>query len=154
MKIKLKFRLLFALGILTLITSCISVKPRYFEDDKKLAIQAVETYHQLYNEKRFEEIYNNAHEEAKATKDKQKLIAMLDSLYSELGKVERSQLFTTHVSVLNVKERQVEIVYKVKHEKGARNEAFLIVTNDTVGKIHTLSELTDEELKTVPQTDK
>jgi hypothetical protein len=138
--------------VLLIFGGCISIKPGYFNDDKKLAMRAVEKYHQLYNEKNFEEIYEGVHEEAKATKDKQKLIEMLSGLYQNAGKVESSELVRSSVRMLNAKERQVELVYRTQHENEKINETFLVITNDTIGKIHTFGELSDDEVKNLPDT--
>lgn len=143
-----------AVIISTLLTGCVSVKPMYFEDDKKLAMQAVEKYYQLYNEKNFEEIYNGVHEEAKATKDKQKLIAMLGGIYETEGKVGHFDLVASNVKMRNAKERQVELLYKTQHENGKRNETFLVVTNDSIGKIYSFGELSDNDVKNLSNTNK
>ncbi|MDH3494952.1 MAG: hypothetical protein OEM82_15470 [Acidobacteriota bacterium] len=39
-----------------IITSCVSIKPVYFDDDKELARERVEEFHKQYNGRDFEEI--------------------------------------------------------------------------------------------------
>lgn len=118
-----------------------------FSGDKGRAEKVVETYHRLYNEQNYEEIYNTAHEEAKANKSKEGLGLVLAEAFEKFGKHISSELVYTKVSVINSKERQVEFACQSKFENGLRNETFLIVTNDEKGFLHSIGELSDVELK-------
>ena len=115
--------------------------------DIKLAHMVVEKYHKLYNEQNYEEIFNTAHEEAKRTKSKEALGFVLAESYRIYGKHLSSELVYANPEIISSNESQVELVYKSKFEKGARNETFLIVTNDRAGALHSIGELSDEELQ-------
>lgn len=145
---KRNFNTLFLIIIFSIFfTNSCSMKFQYFNEDKKLAEKAVAEFHRLYNEQNYEEIYNLAHAEAKATKDKQKLIELLNRIYEEYGKVVDSKMVYSKVSLLNEKERQVEMVYKTVFEKNEMNETFLIITSDKTANFHSYGKIDETELK-------
>jgi hypothetical protein len=116
--------------------------------DQKFAEEVVEKYHKLYNEQNYEEIFNTAHEEAKRTKSKEALGFRLAEAFEKYGKYLGSELVYTKIQpVPNSVERQVELAYKSKFENGSRNETFLILTNDRSGALHSIGELSDEDLE-------
>ncbi len=131
----------------SIFSACTSVKFNYYSDNKKLAEKVVEQYHRLYNEQNYEEIFNSAHEEAKATKSKEALGYVLAEAFEKYGKYISSELAYSKVTTISTNERQVEMVYKSKFENGTRNETFLIVTNDQKGALHSIGEISDDELK-------
>jgi hypothetical protein len=131
--------------LLTIITLFISGCGNAQNDLSRAAV-TVENYHRLYNEQKFEEIYNSAHEDAKANKSKEGLEFALAQSYEKLGKFLSSELVFSKVTPVDAKERQVELAYKSKFEKGELNETFLIVTNDEKGALHSIGKLSDEEL--------
>ncbi len=150
---KFNFHVLLYLIILAfLMPACVSFKPVYFSDDKKLAEKAVEKFHQLYNDRNFNEAYEMAHEAAKAENGKDKMISVLEGIYAKYGKVLDSKPVKAYVRMLSQNERQVEIIYETKYEKGRMNEFFLVVTNENEGKFYTYSELSDEQVKNLPES--
>jgi 3-deoxy-D-manno-octulosonic acid (KDO) 8-phosphate synthase len=115
--------------------------------DEKLAAEVVERYHRLYNEQNYEEIFNNAHDEAKRTKSKEALGLALAQAFEKYGKYVGSELVYSKVQPVSATEKQVEFAFKSKFEKGTRNETFLVITNDRNGALYAIGELTDEELE-------
>jgi hypothetical protein len=116
--------------------------------DQELAEKVVENYHKLYNEQNYEEIFNAAHEESRRTKSKEALGFRLAEAFEKYGKHLSSELVYTKIQpVPNSNEKQVEFAYKSKFENGTRNETFLIVTDDRKGALHSIGELSDEELE-------
>ena len=115
--------------------------------DQKLAEAVVGKYHKLYNEQNYEEIFNSAHEDAKRTKSKEALGLALAQAFEKYGRYLSSELVYTRIQKVNATERQVEFAYKSKFENGTRNETFLIVTNDNAAALHSIGELSDEELE-------
>src|SRR4051812_48855542 len=107
------------------LTGCLSIKPMHFSDDLKLGEKAVEQFHQSYNQKNFGAIYDAAHDEAKASKSKDKLAEYLDGIYTHFGKMQKTKLVRSNVDVLNAKERKVEMIYQTDYDNGKRNELFL-----------------------------
>jgi hypothetical protein len=146
MKTYPKFVILFLITV-SIFSACASVKFGYYSDDEKRAEKVVEQYHKLYNEQNYEEIFNNAHEDAKATKSKEGLGYVLAEAFEKYGKYLSSELAYSKVTTINTNERQVEMVYKSKFEKGVRNETFLVVTNDQKGALHSIGEISDDELE-------
>ena len=113
--------------------------------EQRAAEAVVDKYHELYNQQNYEAIFNAAHEEARRTKSKEALGLALAEAFRIYGKHLSSELVYTKTQKVN--ETQVELVYKSKFEKGTRNETFLIVTNDQTAALHSIGELTDEELE-------
>ena len=146
MKTYLKFVILFLITA-SIFSACASVKFDYYSDDEKRAQEVVDQYHKLYNEQNYEKIFNNAHEDAKSTKSKEALGYVLAEAFEKYGKYLSSELVYSKVSTIGTNERQVEMVYKSKFEKGVRNETFLVVTNDEKGALHSIGEISDDELK-------
>jgi hypothetical protein len=129
-----------------LLVGCVTIKPGYFSDDKKLAIAAAEEFHRRFNSGEYHDIFESTHPEAKATKTEARLVEVLSELRSNFGTVKDSRVETIKVSILNTKERSVEMVSKTQHEQGARNEIFLFITNGEKAQLHTLGVATDAEL--------
>jgi len=116
--------------------------------DQRLAEEVVDKYHKLYNEQNYEEIFKTAHEEARRTKSKEALGLALAQAFEKYGRHLSSELVYTKIQpVPNSNERQVEFAYKSKFENGSRNETFLILTNDQKGALHSIGELSDEDLE-------
>jgi hypothetical protein len=141
-------RLTFIAFLILLLTAhgC-SIKPRYYSDDKKRAEKAIEQYHDAFNRRNYDEIYENAHPDAKATKSREKLAQVLSQLYESLGKVQGSTLVKADVTTVSTKERKIEMIYRTQFENGVRNELFTCFSDDSVARLHTLGVATDEELQ-------
>ena len=139
MKASQKITILFIIA--ALLTACDRNR------DQRLAEEVVDKYHKLYNQQNYEEIFNTAHEEARRTKSKEALGLALAEAYRKYGKHLGSELVYTKIQKVNERERQVEFAYKSKFENGSRNETFLIVTNDRTGALHSIGELSDNELE-------
>ncbi|HVE57658.1 MAG TPA: hypothetical protein VNB22_12565 [Pyrinomonadaceae bacterium] len=146
MKTYPKFAVLFLITT-SIFSACASVKPEYDTEDKKLAGKVVEQYHRLYNEQNYEEIFNTAHKDAKATKSKEGLGYVLAEAFEKYGKHISSELVYSKVTSIDANQKQVEFAYQSKFERGVRNETFLIVTNDQQGALYAIGELSDDELK-------
>ena len=114
--------------------------------DQRLAEEVVDKFHKLYNEQNYVEIFNTAHEEARRTKSKEALGLALAQAFEKYGRHISSELVYTKIQKVNEKENQVEFAYRSKFENGKRNETFLIVTDDRKGALHSIGELSDEEL--------
>lgn len=153
MKTYYKFAIIFLITI-SICSACASAKFQYNSDDEKRAAEVVDRYHALYNEQNYEEIFNSAHEDAKATKSKEGLGYVLAEAFEKYGKNLSSELVYSKVSTISTNERQVEMVYKSKFEKGVRNETFLIVTNDRKGALHSIGEISDDDLEKLKASEK
>jgi hypothetical protein len=117
-------------------------------NDKKLAEKVIKDFHARYNEQKFEEIFNAAHEEARRTKSKEALWFALAEKFEKAGKYISSEpVFTKIEPVENSDERKVEMTFRSKFEKGDRNEAFLVITDGRTAALFALGEPTDDELE-------
>lgn len=74
--------------LLSVTCGCISLKPVYYSDDRKRAIEAIARYHDAFNRQDYDAIFEAAHSDAKATKSKEKLRRVLSSLFDQVGKVQ------------------------------------------------------------------
>ncbi|HEY0458325.1 MAG TPA: hypothetical protein VGC97_04180 [Pyrinomonadaceae bacterium] len=115
--------------------------------DERLASKVVAQYHRYYNDQNYEQIFNSAHDEAKRTKSKEALGLALAEAFEKYGKHISSDLVYTKITPVKDNEKQVELVYKSKFEKGFRNETFLIITNGEKGALYAIGELSDDELE-------
>src|SRR5688572_17546246 len=100
MKTYPKFVILFLITI-SIFSACASMKFGYYSDDKKRAEEVVGKYHKLYNEQNYEEIFNNAHEDAKATKSKEGLGYVLAEAFEKYGKYLSSELAYSKITTLS-----------------------------------------------------
>ncbi len=132
---------------LVALVGCISITPKYFDNDKRLATRAIDAYHDAYNREAYHEIFEASHPDAKATKSKEGLVKVLSEMRAKMGDFKSSKLVHTEVSLASVKERQVELIFNTRFENGVQNEVFLVITDDIQGRLHTLGIATDEEVK-------
>lgn len=115
--------------------------------EQKMAEDAVARYHKLYNEQNYEEIFNSAHEEARRTKSKEGLGYVLAQSFERYGRHLGSELALTKISpIAGSEDKQVELAYRSKFERGERIETFLIVTGKESGALHSIGEISEEEL--------
>jgi hypothetical protein len=146
MKTNFKIALLFFIFVLVF-SACRAEKVENYENDKKLAAAAVEKYHRLYNEQKYEEIFNSAHEDARRSKSKEGLGFVLAQSMEKYGRHLGSEMVFSKVKILNEKERQIDLAYRSKFERGERIETFLIVTDGRTGALHSIGEIGEEELE-------
>lgn len=116
--------------------------------DRKLAEEAVAGYHKNYNDRNFEEIFNAAHEEAKQQKSKEALWYGLAEMSNAYGRHLSSELVRIKIQpIAGTGEKQVDLAYQSKFEKGELNETFLVVVGSERARIYSIGKLTDEELE-------
>lgn len=142
----MKYLIIPLFAILLLVDGCVSVKPGYFSDDKRLAEKAVVEFHERFNSGSYHEIFEATHPEAKATKNEKALSEVLGSLHSSLGDVRSPVLAATKIKVVSANERSVEMIYKTQYERGSRNEIFLFISDGKQAQLHSLGTATDEDL--------
>lgn len=109
-------------------SGCFSVKPVYFEDDKRIAQKQIEKFHALFNEKRYEEMYELFTSNKQREISKEQFVSHLKDLYSQAGPVENSKLIKIEVRV-EASIRLVHMFYETRFEGGKRFEEFDCLTD-------------------------
>jgi hypothetical protein len=143
---------IFILICLASSTACSNIKRANLGEEQKKAQRVVDEYHKFYNEQNYEAIFNAAHTEARQTKSKEALGLALAQTFEKYGKYVDSELVLTNVKIIDETEKMVEMAYRSKFELGPRNETFLIIINDQNGALHSIGQLSDEELEKLLQT--
>jgi hypothetical protein len=104
-------------------TSCVSVKPIYYENDKKLADSYVKEFHSLYNNRDYKKIYEMFSDKIKKQQSKEQFISALEKLQNEKGKVVKSEIIKSEIKPL-ASYRLVHSFYKTTYEKAVKYEEF------------------------------
>src|SRR5262249_45779082 len=125
-------RVLGVLVIASLLGSCtptsISVKPGYFEEDKKVTARAIEQFHNRINAGQVDEIYNNASSDFRRAQGRDGLSRAMQETRSRFGKFERVTF--SELNVIMGAPVQIRAVYNSVFEKGETTELFVFVKQD------------------------
>jgi hypothetical protein len=122
-KYKLVNLIVISLLFCCLNTACISVKPIYYDDDKKIAEKHVEKFHQLFNDEKYDEIYNLYTPKIQNAQSKEQFAAALQKLRAEAGRIKNSKIIKTDVKPL-ASSRLVHMFYETEFEKSKLFEEF------------------------------
>lgn len=128
------------LSVLTL--SCVSIKPVYFDDDKKIAMMKVDKFHQLFNDDKFDQMYDLFSLETRKDVSIQEFSKSFQQLKNETGKVKKSNVVSSDIKV-EAAYRKVELIYKTEFENFTMREKFqcLVDGKDAVIDIYHKPEL-------------
>lgn len=108
------------------------------QSDQEIVELAVAEFHRLYNEQKFEEVYNLMDESAKQMRKKDEFTKLLEDFYTRLGKVKES----TPLEVKTVPQKDfttIEINCKTKYENKNRHEKFKWIIRDGIAKLYSYS---------------
>lgn len=122
----MNFKLTLLIGLMTVILTffgCFSIKPIYHKEEKKLAENETKIFHQLYNEQKFEEIYELTDQRARVTKEKKDLLNLMNVVFTNHGRISSSEIIKAEV-VPHASFSEVQLLYKTKFEKGEAYENF------------------------------
>lgn len=116
-----------------LFNACVSIKPVYYDEDKKVAEKQVEKFHQLFNEEKYDEIYNMFTEKEQNQQSKEQFVTALKNILAIQGKVKNSKLVKSEVKP-KASFRVVHMFYETEFEKGKQLEEFdwLVDGNDAL----------------------
>jgi len=104
-----------------LLSGCtFNVKPIYNNKEQAKAEAAVAQFHNLHNERRFEEIYNRVDDKLRAAQTKEQFIAAAGEAFSRFGKLQTTRLEQAKVFPSNP--IQVKMLYNSTFEKGHAQE--------------------------------
>lgn len=110
---------------LVVVSSCVNVKPIYYDDDKAVARKKIEQIHQLYNQDDFAAVYEYMTDRLKKEQSKEEFIASLKKLKEDNGRfLEKNEIDSQIVPEASF--REVRLKYSSKYEKGWCNEGFAL----------------------------
>jgi hypothetical protein len=119
-----------SLCIVTLLSlCCLTVSRVEFDVDRQTAVRETDNFHRLFNEQRFEDIYELTDRRARETKSKQGLISILAGLRSERGPISKSDVIDAKIEVRSTY-REVHLAFRTKFEKGEAVEKFTWYVSD------------------------
>jgi hypothetical protein len=120
-----------SLCIVTLLSlCCLTVSRIEFDEDRQTAVRETDNFHRLFNEQRFEDIYELTDKRASETKSKQGLISILSGLRNERGSASKSEVIDAKIEV-RASYREIHLVFRTKFENGESIEKFTwYVSND------------------------
>lgn len=99
--------------------ACVSIKPVYYDDDKKVAENAVQAFFQMLNNEKYNDIYALYDEQARSEQSKESLIQAAKQTLTQYGKVQNSSLVEAKVFP-KTSTREVRMEYKAKFDRGER----------------------------------
>ncbi|MEO5860493.1 MAG: hypothetical protein ABIR33_16285 [Pyrinomonadaceae bacterium] len=106
-------------------SSCINVKPIYYDDDKAVARKTIEQIHQLYNQDDFRAVYDLLTDRLKKEQSREEFVASLKKLKEDNGRfLEKSEIDSQVAPQASF--REVRLKYSSKYEKGWCNEGFAL----------------------------
>ena len=123
---------------LSLSTACwYKVSTVRYDQERALAYEATDRFVSLFNDRKFEEIYEMTDERAKATKSKAALTALLSGVQGNWGKVvhlERADSYATF------REGYIEVTlqFKTKFERSENRMTFLWYVSDGKAKLFSI----------------
>src|SRR5262245_21875381 len=96
---------------------CLSVTPIYYDDDKAVGKATVERFHQLFNDEKYDEIYDLFTDKGKqVAQTKENFIGHLRGLRYSAGRIKSSDLGTIDVKP-QASTRLVHMFYSTQFEK-------------------------------------
>lgn len=105
------------------VISCVSVKPIYYDDDKKVAESRVEKFHQSFNEEKYDDMFDAFTPKGRNQSSKEQFILDLKNLRSKLGRIKIGKLVKSDVKP-QFATRLVHMFYETEFEKGKLIEEF------------------------------
>lgn len=112
-----------------LYSGCISIKPVYNEEERKIAETATKKFQQLYNEQKFEELYDLTDQRARATKKKEDFLKLMNIGFSSNGQNKKSEIVDSKV-IPHASFSEVQLLYKTSFEKSEQYEQFTWYVED------------------------
>jgi|GEM_PF-3945351 len=100
-----------------------SVKPVYFEDDKKIALQLVEKFHSYLDDENFDAIYDLFSNKVRSQQSKEQFINKLKVFRIEVGKVKTARNLKLDVTP-QASFRIVHMIFSTQFENRLVSEEF------------------------------
>jgi len=100
-------------------SSCVNVRPVYFEDDKKTVEAAVRLFTERFNNEDYGAIYDDTGDVFKSTGSKEQIVSLMKTTREQNGKT--LEVADSFLKVVPGAQIQVRSVYNFKCEKGERS---------------------------------
>ena len=121
---------MFFLFLITVFTSCFSLKFGYYKDDEKKAKEGVEKFRQYFNDSNFDGLYELTSSIAKKEKNKEVFYEIMKTLRVEFGKIQSMEVTESKVQTISTNSRSVLLSYKTKFENQASIQQFVWISSD------------------------
>lgn len=116
--------------------ACISVKPIYYDADKKLAYAKGEEFHQLFGEKKYEEIYKNTFSsESRKLLSFENFLAAFGEYRTNCGKVKNSKLVKEGIQP-EASYRRIDLIYETELENCLMRERIVFHVDGEKAEIY------------------
>ena len=103
--------------------SCFSIKPIYLEKDKEIAQSNIEKFHQLFNDEKYNEMYDLFSAQIKSEISFDKFLESFKDLRTNTGKIKNSKLVKSEIKT-EASFRVIELVYETEFENVTLSEKF------------------------------
>ena len=103
--------------------SCVSVKPIYYEDDKKVAEGHVQKFHQFLNEEKYDDMFDLFTPTGRNESSRETFTRDLRNLRSAMGRIKDSKLVRSEVKP-GASKRLVHMYFETEFENGKLIEEF------------------------------
>lgn len=125
---------LFIFGSMLIASCFVSLKPVYYEDDKKLAHKTVEIFHTLYKQGKYDEIYDLFDERLRSGVTQKETVDQLKDLNEKVGTFKTKQIIKETIKPQS-NFRIVNLIIKSEYEKASFYEEFDIAIKDDKAQI-------------------
>jgi len=134
MSVAVKFVALLSLCVV-IVTSCVSVKPVYYKDDKAVALKAVEQVHQLFNDENYEGILQMfARQTEENGGERDQFLASMKKNRAERGRIVNYKE-TKYQLTPNASHRELLFLFTTEFEKGIYEEGFVVLVDGENAKL-------------------
>lgn len=114
--------------------SCVKVTPGYYAEDKKNCLKEIQLFHNRFNDKRFNEIFDKAYIGFQVSNKKDTILNHMNLSYNIFGKYEG--IIDSSINVLLGAPIEVRAVFVSKFENCDVTEIFSFVKQDDSLKLY------------------
>ena len=115
--------------------ACILVKPIYYDDDKTLAQKKAEEFHQLFNDKKYKEIYETFSLESRKLLSFEGFLTAFGEYRTNCGKVKNSKLVKEGIQP-EASYRRVDLIYETELENCLMRERIVFHVDSEKAEIY------------------
>lgn len=95
-----------------------------------LAEQAIDHFHQQFNDKAFDKIYDEAGREIQHLNDKDDIVKMFRSIHQHMGPISESHRLGTQAQGLDEVAQSITLIYETHFAEGKGWEKFMVTKRD------------------------
>lgn len=119
-----------SLALISLLSACgVKVSTVRYDQERVFAYAATDNFVRLFNDGKFEDIYDMTDQRARATKSKTALIAMLSGVHDNWGKIDHLERGDSSATL---RDGFVEVIlkFKIKFERSENRAEFVWYVTD------------------------